>query len=486
MPHKLKIVSIASEVYPFSKSGGLADVVCSLSKILKQLGHDIIVITPFYGEIIDRKKYNLKPVFENVSLEMDKETKIKVNYLQGYLDNDLPIYFVANEKFFSRKKELYGSTKENKRFYLFDVAALKLIDLLKFRANIIHCHDWHAGLVPELLHKNFNNNKYPSLKNSKTVFTIHNLAFQLGYDWWQVPLTEKDYGRKALPKFYDPKMEYINFAKRAITHADIINTVSEQYAEEILTKDFGQDLQRILNSNKKKLFGIINGIDEKEYNPATDPGLAKNYSVDSLYFKKQNKEALQKLFNLPVKDVPVIGMTSRLVEQKGFNLLDKILETLLSFDLHFIIMGDGDKKYVSIINKMEKKYPKKLAYSKFEQKIETSIYAGGDMLLMPSRFEPCGLNQLYALRYGCIPIVHKIGGLADTITEFNPKTNKGNGFTFKHYHEYKLLMAITRAMVTYQHKDVWKGLVEKAMRMSSFWTFSAKKYVVLYKKVLKI
>ncbi len=484
MPKQLKIISVSSEVHPFSKSGGLADVARSLPRALKELGHEIIAITPFYGQIIDPKQHKLKPVYQNVALKIDEKHTVKVNYYKGYLKKDLPIYFVGNDQYFSKKKSLYGSTHENRRFYLFNLAALKLATLIKFPADIIHCHDWHTGLIPELLQKKFNQSQ--NLKNTRSVFTIHNLTFQLGMDWWMVPLEKKDYGRKAMPLFTDPDIEYINFAKRGILNADIVNTVSEQYAEEILTKGFGQDLHRILSNNKKKLFGIINGIDEKNYNPSTDPGLTKKYSTESIYFKKQNKEAVQKRYKLPIKpEVPLIGMTSRLAEQKGFDLLVKILNTLLVEDVQFIFMGDGGKYYVNQINKFQKTYPKKIAYSKFEQKWETSIYAGADILLLPSRFEPCGLNQLKAMRYGCIPIAHKIGGLADTIEGFDSKTKKGNGFVFKKYHEYRLLMAITRALEVYQYKDTWKTLIETAMKVSSSWEIPAKKYVELYKKALK-
>ncbi|MBU1130903.1 glycogen synthase [Patescibacteria group bacterium] len=484
MNKKLKIVSVASEVHPFSKSGGLADVARSLPKALKRLGHDVVVITPFYAQIINIKEYGLKPIYENVDLEIDKENSVKINYWKGYLMEGLPIYFIESGQYFSKKKELYGSQHENRRFYLFDLAALKLLTLLKFEADIIHCHDWHTGLIPELLQKQFKESSV--LKNSKTIFTIHNLAFQLGHNWWEMPLEKKDDGRKALPKFSSPDIENINFAKRAILNADVINAVSEQYAQEILTPKFGQDLHRILENNKQKLFGIINGIDHFEYNPATDPGLAKNYSIDSFYFKKQNKEALQKYFKLPVKpEIPLLAMASRISEQKGFELLIKILETLLKRNLQLIIAGDGEKKYLNIISKLQKKYPKKLSLKPFEQKGETSIYAGSDLLLLPSRFEPCGLNQLYALRYGCIPVVHSIGGLADTVEDFNPKTQQGNGFIFKIYHEYNLLIAVARAIETFQYKEVWKKIINNGMKISSSWEIPAKKYVELYKKALK-
>jgi len=244
MPAKqLKIVSVVAEVAPFSKTGGLADVARSLPKALARLGHEVMVITPLYGQVIDAKKHQLKLIHENVRIYLNSEDKVQVNYWRGYLMKNLPIYFIENKKYFSAKKTLYGSTRENARFLIFDVAALKLISLLKFPADIVHCHDWHTGLIPYYLKTDFRYSK--TLRKAKTVYTIHNLAFQLGYDWWEVPARKKDYGKNKIPHLNDPGLETINFAKRAILSADIINTVSEQYREEIMTKKFGQDLHRI-------------------------------------------------------------------------------------------------------------------------------------------------------------------------------------------------------------------------------------------------
>jgi len=484
MAKKLKIASISAEVAPFSKSGGLADVSRSLPKALKRLKHEVIVITPYYEKYFEGKGFEKQLIYKDVELTIDKEAKLKINIWKGFLMEDLPVYFIENHQYFSKKKELYGSQHENRRFYLFDIAVLKLLTLLKFKADIIHCHDWHTGLIPELLKKKFKNSS--TLKNSKTLFTIHNLVFQLGHNWWEILPEHKDYGHRALPLFYDPDIENINFAKRAIIHADAINAVSEQYAEEILTKKFGQDLHRILENNKSKLYGIVNGIDHFEYNPATDPGLTKNYNRDNYQARVYNKEALQKLFKLPAKkDIPLIGMASRISEQKGYELLFKILKTLLKRNVQFVIMGDGNKDYIKTIRHLQKQYPLKISHRQFEQKYETSIYAGADILLLPSRFEPCGLNQLIAMRYGCVPIVHCIGGLADTVEDFNIKTLNGNGFSFKTFHEYELLIALTRALEIYQNKDIWKKIIKNCMLVSSSWEIPAKKYAKLFKKIIK-
>jgi len=483
---KLKIVSISSEVAPFSKTGGLADVARSLPKAISRLGHEVIVITPLYGQVIDTKKNNLKLIYENIRVYLNSQDIVYVNYWQGQLIEGLPIYFIENKKYFSRRKNLYGSTHENVRFLIFDVAALKLISLLKFSADLVHCHDWHTGLIPYYLKTDFRYSK--TLSKAKTIFTIHNLAYQLGCAWWEVPTKKKDYGRNRLPHITDKNIEYINFAKRAILCADIINTVSEQYREEILTAKFGQDLQRILFNRQHKLFGIINGIDYKTYNPANDPNLFKNYNYQKIHRKKLNKEYLQKKVGLPVnQEIPVISLTSRVVFQKGIELIIKLLEPLVRLEVQIIIMGDGDKKYIAELKKYNKKYPKKIVWLPFatNQKMETLLYAGSDIFLLPSHYEPCGINQLIAMRYGSIPIVRRVGGLYDTVTNFNPRTNHGNGFSFSGFDKYSLFAAIVRALENYQHKYIWRDLIIRSMQESNSWEIPAKKYITLYRKALK-
>ncbi len=481
---KLKIAHIASEVDPFSKTGGLADVTSSLPKATKKLGHKIIVITPFYSEIIDSKSFKI--IAENIDLELSKGITMKVNFWQGEMEKNLPIYFIENNQYFGRRKTLYGSEHENARFFFFNLAALKLLEIIKFQPDVIHCHDWHSGLVPYFLKRRFNKNEF--FKKTATTFTIHNLLFQFGHNWWKVRGKLRDDGNCRLPKFgHNPTIERINFAKRAIINADVINAVSEQYAQEIITKNFGQDLHRILQNRKDKLFGIVNGIDYKDYNPKTDLGLEKNYDANSLNNKLENKKHIQKYFNLPANpDIPVLGMVTRIAEQKGFDLVLKIIEDILKLDIQFVIMGSGEKIYENFFKRIQKKYPKKVGiHLEFDAEKSTSVYAGTDMFLMPSRFEPCGLGQLISLRYGSIPIVRAVGGLVDTITDFNPKTKKGNGFVFHSYDSKALLVAIVRAVETYKYKDVWNDLVKKGMQQSFSWEIPAKKYIALYRKAIK-
>jgi starch synthase len=481
---KLKIVHIASEVAPFSKTGGLGDVTRSLPKALKRLGHEVIIITPLYGRLIDKKEKGLKLIFSDVSLRLNSQESIMVNYWQSYLMDDLPVYFVECKKFFSKHKRLYGSARENARFLVFNVASLKLLSLLKFQADVIHCHDWQTGLIPYYLKTDFRYSK--TLKKAKTVFTIHNLIFQFGHNWWEIAPENKDYGRGRLPHLEDPKLEYINFAKRAIMSADIINTVSEQYRKEIMTKKFGQDLNRILKNRSSKLFGIINGIDYNTYNPEKDKTLHEVYSSTTAIRKANNKTYLQKKIGLPVKaQAPILCTTSRVTFQKGFNLILKIIELLMKTDVQLVFMGDGNNEYIKPIKKLQRKYPEKIVWLPFDQQLETLLYAAGDLFLLPSNHEPCGINQLIAMRYGCIPVVREIGGLYDTVDNFNPTLKRGTGFTFKTEDASLFYAAIIRALENYKHKTVWKSLVKRVMQQSNSWEIPAKKYVELYRKVLK-
>jgi len=467
---KLKIVHIASEVAPFSKTGGLGDVSRSLPKALNRLGHDLMVITPFYSKVIDPEKHNLELIFKDVDLRLNSKEKIKVNYWKGYLMEDLPIYFIEYKRFFSKYKRIYGSSHENARFLVFNVAALKLISLLKFPADIVHCHDWQTGLIPYYLKTDFRYSK--TLKKTKTVFTIHNLIFQMGRNWWEIAPELKDYGRSRIPHISDPNLEYINFSKRAILSADTINAVSEQYREEIMTRKFGQDLHRILKHRSDRLFGIVNGIDYNTYNPEKDENLHKSYSPFDWKDRIKNKTYLQKKLGLEVNpDIPLICNTSRITYQKGFYLIFKIIDNLLKLNVQLVFMGDGAKEYTDQFKKLQKKHPKKIVWLPFDQKLETLFYAASDFFLLPSNHEPCGINQLIAMRYGCVPIVREIGGLYDTVDNFDPTTGKGTGFTFNEDDKTALYATMVRALENYKHKKVWNILVKRVMRKSNSWKF---------------
>ncbi|MBN2885042.1 glycogen synthase [Patescibacteria group bacterium] len=489
MSKALKIVHIASEVAPFSKTGGLGDVVRSLPKALKRLGHDVCIITPLYGKIINKSEHNLKLLFADVRVTLNSAESVQVNYWQGQLMEGLPVYFIEYAHFFSKHKNLYGSSQENARFLVFDVAALKLLSLLKFEADIIHCHDWQTGLIPYYLKHDFRYSK--TLKNAKTVFTIHNLIFQFGHNWWGVPVANKDYGRSRIPHLDNPQLENINFAKRAILSADIINTVSEQYRMEIMTKKFGQDLHQILRNRSDRLFGIINGIDYNAYNPEKDEGLVQRYSAQTLgkrlSSKKANKLAFQTKIGLPQDSLtPMICTTSRVTFQKGFNLILEIMPALLRLDVQLVFMGDGSKEYINSLKVWQKKFGRKIVWLPFDEKMETSLYAASDLFLLPSNHEPCGINQLIAMRYGCIPVVREIGGLYDTVDDYNPATKRGNGFTFHQEDGLDFFGAICRGLENFKHRVVWEDLVKQAMKQSNSWEIPAKKYIQLYRRAKRL
>jgi starch synthase len=359
--------------------------------------------------------------------------------------------------------------------------------LLKFAADIVQCHDWQTGLIPFYLKTDFRYSK--TLQNAKTVFTIHNLAFQFGHNWWQVTPSKKDYGRNRIPHLSDPKIEYINFAKRAIISADVINTVSDQYCEEILTKNFGQDLERILRNRQDRLFGIVNGIDYKDYNPSLDKNLYRNYDYKTVKRKKLNKKHLQKLLELPEDmEIPMICLTSRVTFQKGFELITTLFEPLAHLDVQIVILGDGDREYINELKKQSEAHPKKIKWLPFtdNQKLETMLYAAADIFLLPSHHEPCGINQLIAMRYGCIPVVRKVGGLEDTVENFNLQTRRGTGICFKVFDIFSLYAAVTRALDFYSYRKIWRNLVVQAMQKSNSWEIQAKKYVALFRKAMRM
>ncbi|HLD22246.1 MAG TPA: glycogen/starch synthase [Patescibacteria group bacterium] len=479
---ELTIISVSAEVAPFSKTGGLGDVSRSLPKALHHLGHRLIVISPLYW-CISPKQYKLKKIPRVFEVKIDKKKTLNFSVWEGLIEDQLPIYFIDYPAFFSRLHDIYHFQNANLRFYTFCAAALKFIATMKFRPDIIQCHDWHTGIIPYLMRKQWKK----TFKDTASVFTIHNLTFQLGTAWWGIPVRLRDRGTSPLPQWKSKQWQRINFAKRAILYADAINTVSEQYAEEVLTKELGNDLHLLLRHRKNNLFGIVNGIDYHEYNPATDPGLFVHYTAHSLQLKQENKAQLQRMFHLPIKPIiPMIGIVARLTEQKGFDLLMDVFEPLMRLRFQLIVMGDGDRKYMNFFRMLQRKYPKKVGvYLQFNQKDATKVYAGSDMFLMPSRFEPCGLGQLISLRYGAIPIVRAIGGLATTITDFSVNTRKGNGFVFHSYDSRDFLVAVARALEIYKCEQMWKELTIRAMQESFSWKIPAKQYIQLFRFALK-
>ena len=478
----LEIIQFSSEISPYSKVGGLGDVVRSLPRALRRMGHHVSVVTPLY-RFVKEHGFHLKKIDLELELHYGGRN-FKFEYFKTISQDKYPVFFVSQKELFGRSNRVYGTKQDGLRFFLFSLSSLELLKSLHWKADVLHCHDWQTGLIPNFLKTRYKKDRL--LSSQATLFTIHNLMFQGPVNWWEVSPEKRDSGKGEPPEDLE-KIQWLNFIKRAILYSDLINTVSERYAKEIMTPKFGCGLDKYLRKRKNSVYGIINGIDYHVFNPKYDKHIYINYGVDNLKDKTRNKVLLQKEFHLEVNQhLPIIGMANRLTEQKGFELILKILEFLLKLPLQIAIIGGGEKSYADIFRKFQKKYPKKLLFIfPFREDLGRKIYAASDLYLMPSRFEPCGISQLISLRYGSIPIVHKVGGLTDTITDYNPTTGKGNGFVFDSYTSLDLLAAIIRAIENYRHRKQWKNLVSQAMKESYSWKLPAEKYVALYRKAIE-
>jgi len=473
-----KVLFVVAEAVPFVKAGGVADVAGALPAVLKKNNCDVRIFLPLYGRI-DKKKHDMKMVMSGLEERVGR-LKYKFDIYEASSYEGVKVYLLANYKLYGSRKEVYGYEDDNLRFYFLNKMALRFVKEGEFKPQVIHCNDWQCGLIPYFL--NFDD-EFSIISDMATLYTVHNLSYQM---MW-VPKYLSKYGVDNGKSLIEPllsKIRNLNFAKRAILNADKINAVSEQYAEEILTTEFGMGLDRILVSRKRDLEGILNGIDYFQFNPLSDSFLFQHYDENDLNGKTENKLFLQKRFGLPQnKDVPLFGIVSRLVGHKGFDLMGTVLKVLLKMPVQIVVTGTGEKKYVRLFQKLAKKYPKKIAtHLELDLEVASQIYAGSDMFLMPSKFEPCGLSQLIALRYGSVPIVHHVGGLSDTICDFDVVTKIGNGFVFENYHELSFYGAIIRALEHYKNKDVWIPLVKNVMRERFSWDASALKYLSLYEK----
>lgn len=471
----LKILFAASEVVPFAKTGGLADVAGSLPKALKKLGADIRVVMPKYKTIPQSfadKMENIGYMYVNMGWRRQYCGILKLKH------EGVTFYFLDNEYYFKRDG-LYGYNDEGEQFTFFSKALIEMLPIIDFQPDIIHCNDWQTGIVSLLLDAHYKQHDFFS--NIKTVFTIHNLKYQgifskevltellgLGWEYFTVDGIE----------FYDQ----VNFLKAGLAFSNKITTVSRTYADEIKYDFFGENLANMVKKRSTDLYGIVNGIDFEQNNPATDKRLFANYDADHLEGKYKNKKMLQESLGLPVNnDIPVIGIISRLVDQKGFDLIEYVLGDILKEDLQLVILGSGEQKYEHMFKAAAYHHPEKISSNiKYDGVLAQRIYAGSDMFLMPSLFEPCGLSQLFSLRYGTIPIVRETGGLKDTIQPYNEFTGEGNGFSFANYNAHDMLHTIKRALYFYQNSDIWNMLVRRGMSLDFSWEKSAKEYMEIY------
>jgi starch synthase len=474
----LKILLLAAEVVPFAKTGGLADVAGSLPKAIHALGHDIRVAMPRYGRIRP-DRFNLTRALGPFPVPMDDHNE-PAELLQTTLDGNVPVYMVENARYFDRDG-IYMYPDDAERFIFFCRSTLEGIKRLGWQPDVIHCHDWHTALIPNWLKTIYAHD--PFFADVASVYTIHNLGYQgvFGYRVLEIAGID-DYGFIVHPDIVDLN-EVVDFMGRGIHFADVINAVSETYAREILTPEFGERLDPLLRDRRDRLFGILNGIDLDEFDPATDPYLEANYTLESLDRRVENKLALQREAGLRQDPrAPVVGIIARLTDQKGFDLITPIVEALLQhLRAQFVLLGTGEQRYHDFFVELSNRYPEQAGiFLTFNASLARRIYAGSDLFLMPSRFEPCGLGQMIAMRYGSVPLVRAVGGLADTVRDYDPTTGEGTGFVFGVYDAMALYTALVRAVETYRHQDIWRELQVRCMQQDFSWEASARRYVELY------
>lgn len=480
---KLRILFLSAEVSPYAKTGGLADVAGSLPKAIRRLGHDIRVAMPAYGRI-EVERFGLKPALESFPVPLGGTEQPADVY--EVVEGGVPVYFIDNADYFDREN-IYGYEDDADRFIFFCRAGLAMCKNLDWQPDVYHCNDWHTGIVPNWMHTVYTGD--PFFKDAATVFTIHNLQYQGVFGWRALQIAGiAEHGFIVHPEVAANLNDVVDLMARGIVFADVVNTVSPTYAKEILTKEFGEGLHPILRDRRDTLFGILNGIDMSEWDPASGEGIARAYAIDSLDLRVENKLVLQRELGLPVReDVPVIGMITRLADQKGLDLLEDTIDDILGLDLQFVLLGTGEQHYQNLFLRVKDDYPDKVGLSlTFNAPLARKIYSGSDMFLMPSRFEPCGLGQMIAMRYGSVPIVRAVGGLADTVDDFDPRTGSGNGFVFEEYESWALFAAVVRATENYKHADSWRQLQVNGMRADFSWDASAREYVELYRRAQEV
>lgn len=492
---KMKVLFVTAEEFPFAKVGGLGEVMFSLPRALSRAGCDARVFMPKYGSIKSKLLEGAKYVFEQLSVPTDPERATEdlicnVLKIDATDDPHSPVttYFLENREYYELRSNVYGYKDDSLRFALFSRGCLEFLNSTgDWLPDVIVATDWMTGYLPNYLKTDYKD--YVHLKNITTVFSIHNIYSQGPSRRHRfIPQTDLDDGHGSMPNLYSERMLHINAMRRGIMYSDIVNTVSPTYAKEMATPEFGEGLDILLKESQGKLFGILNGIDYETMDPETDRHLAKNYSKNSLEKRKENKLALQKRFGLlEDENVFVAGMVSRLSKQKGLELLEPIIgDFLKATRSQLIVVGTGDNEIMDFLNASQKKYPDHMrAHLLYDTILPHMIYGGADVVLVPSQFEPCGLTQMEAMRYGAIPVARRTGGLADTIEDFNPTEETGTGFLFDEFDSMQFLISLIRAYVNWKHKKSWAELQKRAMSADFSWDHSAKEYIGLFTRALK-
>ncbi len=481
----MKVLYVASEAVPFCKTGGLADVAGTLPKALKEAGVDVRVIMPKFGAISEKYRNEMEHVYDgNVYVSW----RSKYVGIDKYELDGVTYYFVDNQEYFNRDG-FYGYDDDAERFSFFCRAILNSLEAMDFWPDVINANDWHAALVPVFLKlEHQGDERYAGIK---TIFTIHNLKYQgvfpktvmddvLGLDW--------QYFNNGDLEFYDA----VNFMKGGIIYADYVSTVSKTYAQEIQYEYFGEHLDGLLRKRRDDLYGIVNGIDYDTFNPATDKNLFVNYDntdkFNSFERKCDNKEKLQELLGLPKgRKIPMVSMVTRLVAAKGLDLVVRMMDELLQHeDFQFVLLGTGDKVYEDWFKGLAWRFPNKVSTNiLFNNELAQRIYASSDIFLMPSNYEPCGIGQLIAMRYGAVPVVRETGGLKDTVQQYDKYAKSGNGFVFSNYNAHEMMYSLKRALSTYGSFEVWMQIEYNAMNSDYSWKESAREYKELYEKLIQ-
>jgi len=475
----MNVLFVASEAVPFSKTGGLADVAFALPKALRKENVDARVIiskTFDLPERLEKSENHLSHFYVDVGWRKQYVGLSEIEY------DGVPYYFIDNEYYFKRDG-LYGHYDDGEKFSYFCRSVLESIRYMDFKPDVIHFNDWHTGMIPVLLNEHYRHDE--DYKDIKTVYTIHNLKYQGVFG----PDILSDLLSMGHDHYHSGGMEFhggVSFMKSGINFADAITTVSETYAKEIQYPFFGERLDGLLRHRDHDLYGITNGLDHDIYDPRKDPHIIKKYDTRGLKKKRENKLHLQKELGLEVNEnKPMMAMVTRLANMKGLDLIEHVMDEIMGLDMQFVVLGTGEPHYEKMMQYYQSKYPDKLkAEIQFNAPLAHQIYAAADIFLMPSLFEPCGLGQQIALRYGTLPIVRETGGLKDTVTPYNAFEDEGNGFSFANYNAHEMLHSIERAVDLYRDRRAWNKLVQRAMKSDTSWKNSAKKYIDIYENVM--
>ncbi|MCJ7555275.1 MAG: glycogen synthase GlgA [Ignavibacteriaceae bacterium] len=481
----MKIAFVSTECVPYAKTGGLADVTGALPKALEKLGCEVKVFLPKYS-LIDESTHGLRYNWDVGEIQIRVNGVVhSVHLHQAKLPNsNVEVNFIGCPHYFNRGGIYTNDIDEDERFILFSKGVIETLQRFRWAPDVIQCNDWQAGLIPLYIKDNYSWDKL--FDNTATLFTIHNIGYQ-GRFPKSTLLAAEIRGDLFYPDGPVEFKDTVSFMKTGIVFADLINTVSNKYSHEILTEEYAAGLHDTLRARKPDVYGILNGVDYSEWDPEADRFLPFSYSNKDLSGKLKNKKFLLEHFNMPFdENVPLIGMISRMVLQKGFDVFADALDDLLKLDAQWLILGSGEERYENLFRSLAKSFPQKVGtYIGFSNELSHLIEAGADMFLMPSRYEPCGLNQIYGLKYGTVPIVRKTGGLADTVKDWDEEKHHGfdhgNGFSFYDYSSYALFKSVERAVNTFKQKDIWQKIQLNGMKLDCSWKKSAEKYLELYK-----